>query len=154
MNTIISSTNSETIRAKAPLWFWVAATAGLAWNAYGVQQFFGSLWATPENLKAMGMTMEQAALYSSLPVWMTIAFATGVFGGLAGSTLLLLRKRLATPLFVISLIGYLVLYAGDVTEGVFAALGVAQVAILTMVVLIAVGLLWLSRYFDKHGQLV
>jgi hypothetical protein len=154
MNTIVSSKSPGIPRAKTPSWFWAAAVAGLAWNAYGAQQFFGSLLATPESMMAMGMTIEQASLYSSLPVWMTAAFATGVFGGLAGCTLLLLRKRLATPVFLISLLGYLVLYAGDITEGVFAALGAAQVAILTTVVLIAAGLLWVSRYCDKNGQLV
>lgn len=154
MNTITTSTNPEVPRAKAPLWFWAAAGTGLAWNAYGVQQFFGNLWSTRESMMAMGMTMEQASIYSSLPVWMTAAFATGVFGGLAGCALLLLRKRLATPVLLISLVGYLVLYVGDVTEGVFAALGVAQVAILTTVLLIAAGLLWLSRYCDRNGQLV
>lgn len=35
-------------------------------------------------------------------------------------------------------------YLGDITEGVFAVLGTPQVVVLTLVVIIAAGLLWLS----------
>lgn len=87
------------------------------------------------------------------PVWMTAAFAVGVLGGLVGCVLLLLKKRISVPVFVISLIGYIVLYVGDLTEGVFAAIGASQVAILSSVVIIAAALLWLSRHFAQKGAL-
>ena len=99
------------------------------------------------------MTPAQAAVYSSYPVWMTLGFAVGAFGGLVGSALLLARRRLATPVLLASLVGYIVLYVGDITEGVFAALGAPQVAVLTAVVLIAAGLLLWSRQLSQRGLL-
>jgi len=100
-----------------------------------------------------GMTEGQAKLYFGLPVWMNIAFAIGVFGGLLGSALLLLRRKQSVPVFAVSLAGYVVLYIGDITEGVFAIMGSSQVIILTCVVLIAAGLLWLARWIEKQSAL-
>ncbi len=136
-----------------PKWFWIMAGLGLAWNLFGVVQFLGTAMASQEGLMMGGMTEAQANLYFGLPVWMNAAFAVGVFGGLLGSALLLLRRRQAVPVFALSLAGYVVLYIGDITQGVFAIMGSSQVVILTVVVLIAVGLLLLARKMDQQSAL-
>ena len=136
-----------------PKWFWICAGLGLAWNMFGVVQFMGTAMAPQEGLMMGGMTKAQADLYFGLPVWMNIAFAIGVFGGLLGSALLLLRRKQAVPVLAVSLAAYIVLYIGDITEGVFAIMGSEQVIILTSVVLIAVGLLWLARRFERQSAL-
>jgi hypothetical protein len=138
---------------KPPIWFHLAAGFGFAWNAYGVVQYLSALRATPQSLIASGLTPEQAAVMTGYPAWMTAAFAIGVFAGLAGCVLLLLRRRLALPVFAVSLAGYVALYVGDITQGVFAAMGTPQVVILSLVVAIAAGLLWLSRHGTKTGFL-
>lgn len=134
---------------KPPIWFWAASFAGLLWNAFGLWQFAKSLTATPESLLTSGMTAEQAAIMTSYPIWMTIAFAMGVLGGFAGSVLLLLRRGHALPVLMVSLAGYILLYLGDMTQGVFAVMGTAQVIVLTVVVAIALGLLMLARHAKK-----
>lgn len=146
MNTTTSTWNT-------PRWFWVTATLGLLWNIFGVIQFLSTVGGTRESLMRGGMTSPQAELYIQLPLWMTVSFAVGVFGGVMGSILLLLRKRTAVPVFWGSLAAYSVLYAGDVTQGIFAAFGTPQVIILTTVVLIAMALLWLALRCRKLGGL-
>ncbi|MFN5998165.1 MAG: hypothetical protein ACK47C_03330 [Paracoccaceae bacterium] len=136
------------------LWYWAAAGLGLAWNIFGAVQFVGSLSATPESLQAQGMTADQAAVMLGYPVWMTVVFAIGVFGGVLGCGLLLMRRSVAVPVFAVSLAGYIALYIGDIVHGVFAALGAPQVAVLSAVVLIAAALLWLSRRVRAQGILV
>lgn len=138
---------------KLPLWFWIAAGLGLVWNVYGIYQFQSSVLSSEANLVSMGMTPMQAKAYAGIPLWMNLAFAVGVFGGLIGSGLLLMRNRLATPVFAASLIGYVILYIGDITEGIFAVMGPPQVIVLTVVVLIAAGLLWMARRFERDGML-
>lgn len=145
--------NQLKLKTTAPKWFWLAASLGLLWNAFGAFQFIQSVIATQESLMAMGMTEVQAKTMSGYPLWMSMAFAVGTFGGLLGCVFLLLRNKFATPIFTASLVGYIVLYIGDITEGVFAALGKQQVIILTTVVLIAAALLWMSRYFDRQDPL-
>ena len=129
------------------------ACAAVAWNAFGVAKFLESARSTPESLQRMGMTTHQAAVYSSYPAWMSVAFAVGVFAGLAGSVLLLAGRKNAMPVFGASLLGYLVLFVGDVTEGVFAALGAPQVAILSTVLAIAGALFAWSRSLARQGFL-
>ncbi len=131
---------------RAPAWMTAAALGGIAWNLFGAVQFAGSVTATPESLVAGGMTAEQAVVMTGYPGWMTLAFAIGVAGGLVGSILLLLRRGAAMPVLAASLVSYVALWIGDAVHGVFAALGAPQVVILTLVVVIAAGLLALSRH--------
>jgi hypothetical protein len=130
-----------------------AAGLGLAWSLFGLLRFAQTSLASEAELLAGGMTPAQAALYAALPGWMTAAFALGVLGGTVGCALLLLRRRAAVPVLAASLAGYVVLFAGDVTEGVFAAFGPSQVVILTFVVAIAAGLLALARHAERLGLL-
>ena len=133
-------------RLRAPHWLTAAALGGIAWNLFGVVQFAGSLTATEATLIASGLTADQAAVMTGYPTWMTAAFAIGVFGGLAGSVLLLLRRAQAMPILLASLVAYAALWIGDAVHGVFAALGAPQVIILTIVVAIAAALFALSRH--------
>ncbi len=126
---------------------------GLVWNIFGVVQFVSTLNGTVGSMMSQGLTEAQAKLYLGLPQWMNIAFAIGVFGGVIGSVLLLLKKKLALRVFGVSLAGYIVLYFGDITLGVFEAFGTKQVVILSTVLAIAVFLVWFSKRFIKTNQL-
>lgn len=132
--------------SRVPLWFLAASAGGIAWNIFGAVQFAGSVAATTDSLIASGLTAEQAAVMTGYPGWMTLAFALGVFGGLVGSVLLLLHLRIAQPVLAASLAAYVALWIGDAVHGVFAAIGLPQVIILTTVVAIAAALLLLSRH--------
>ena len=132
--------------SRAPAWLLVASIGGIAWNLFGAVQFAGSVTATEASLIASGLTAEQAAVMTGYPTWMTLAFAAGIVGGLAGSVLLLLRKATATPVLAASLVAYVALWIGDAMYGVFAAMGTPQVVILTTVVAISAALLAASRH--------
>ena len=127
-----------------PLWALAAALGGLAWNLFGAVQFAAAVRATPESLIASGLTAQQARVMTGYPGWMTLAFFLGVAGGLTGSLLLALRRPEARSALGVSLGAYVALWAGDAVHGVFAAMGMAQVAILTLVVAIAAALLGVS----------
>ena len=142
----MSAVSLTPFASRAPVWLTLASLGGIAWNLFGAVQFAGSVTATRESLVASGMTAEQAAVMTGYPGWMTLAFAVGVFGGLAGSFALLLRRRLAMPVLGISLVAYVALWIGDAVHGVFAAMGASQVVILTVVVAIAAALFAISRH--------
>ncbi|WP_443633268.1 hypothetical protein ABXT64_12495 [Candidatus Marifrigoribacter sp. Uisw_064] len=59
-----------------------------------------------DEMKAL-LPEAERALYENLPTWYTAAFALAVFAGLLGSLALLIRKKWATLLFIISLLGIL-----------------------------------------------
>jgi hypothetical protein len=146
-------TLTDTLRPTPPLWQTTTVAAGLAWNIFGLYQFALSLTSTTASLMAKGMTEAQATVMTTYPVWMTLAFALGVGLGTLGSVLLLVRRKLALPVLMVSLIAYVALWAGDAMNGVFTALGAPQVIVLTFVVAIAAGLLLLARHADRRGQL-
>ena len=137
---------SSVLSAPPGLWFTSVAGVGLVWNLFGALQFVRSVTADEVGLVASGMTSEQAAVMTGYPGWMTFAFALGVFGGLVGSVLLLLRLRFAQPILAVSLMAYVALWVGDAVHGVFAAMGLPQIIILTVVVAIAAALFLLSRH--------
>jgi hypothetical protein len=136
----------------APGWLRAVAVLGFLWNVYGTYQFAGTFTASGQAAMTAGMTPAQAALYLSLPAWISGVFALGVFGGLVGSILLALQRTSASAVLGLSAFGYGLLFAGDAHYGVFAAIP-AQLAILAVVVLIAVGLLWVSRLAGHRGLL-
>ena len=134
-------------RGRGPVWLGAAAAFGVAWNAFGLIQLADMLAQTGASLMMRGMSAAAAEVYLALPGWMSVVFAIGAGGGVAGSVALALRRRVALQLFAASLAGYIALYAGDLAHGLFALIP-GQQAILTTVVAIAVALLavaWIAR---------
>lgn len=148
-----TTTMTQPAATQTPTWLWALGGFGVLWNVYGVYQFVGSLSKTAADSMQAGMTAAQAELYHSLPSWITAVFAVGVFGGLAGSIALVARRAFAQELLGVSLAGYLLLFAGDLSYGVFAGIP-SQLAILAVVVLIAVVLAWAAWLARRRSILV
>lgn len=138
--------------SRGPIWLWLAGGLGVLWNAYGLYQFIASFSQTKASLMAVGMTASQADLYLSLPSWISVVFGVGVVGGLIGSIALLMKSARAVAIFGVSMAGYVILFSGDVYYGVFANIP-TQLVILTVVVVIAAALLWVSIYAKKRNFL-
>lgn len=135
-----------------PKSFWVIAIAALLWNLLGVAIFFLQVSATPETLAAM--PTEQRQIYEATPVWLNIAFAVAVFGGVLGALGLLLKKRWAVTFFLVSLLALLVQVVGaySVTP-MWQVHGSASLAMPVLLVAIAL-LLWVySRKATIRGWL-
>lgn len=93
--------NSSTI--KPPLWFWIVSVIALLWNLMGAYAYLVDAYMSIEDLEAM--TQSQRELYESRPAWVTAAFAIAVWGGVLGCIGLLLKKKWARPVLLISLFG-------------------------------------------------
>ena len=138
------------VAAPRPLGFWVISVLALLWNLLGVAMFFLQLNMSPETLAAI--PAEQRALYESTPVWVNGAFAVAVFGGALGSAMLLLKKRLALPLLVLSLLGLLAQtgYTYLMTPA-FRVHGASSAIFAVVLVLIALFLVWFARRSLARG---
>lgn len=131
---------------KAPWHVWLVGVFALLFNAIGVFDFVMNLWRGPAYLASAGMTPEQIAHYQALPAWMMVVWAVGVFGAFGASVLLLLRRALAMPVFVVSLVAFLIslLYTYVLTSG-GAVMG-RQMAITSAVIaLLLVLFAWYAR---------
>ncbi|MCJ7451703.1 MAG: hypothetical protein MUO39_04410 [Steroidobacteraceae bacterium] len=88
---------------RAPWHLWVVGIAALLWNAVGALDYVMTQTRNAQYMAAF--TAEQLEFFYGLPAWTVAAWAIGVWGGVLGSLLLLLRKSLATWVFLASLIG-------------------------------------------------
>jgi phosphate/sulfate permease len=124
--------------------FWIVSILALIWNAMGVFQYLTMQYMQEE--LAATMTAAENALVEGLPVWHTAAFAIAVFSGLLGSIFLLLKKNVATPLFLISLIA-VVLQMGYWVLGteVVKIMGYQAVIMPVLVIIIAIFLYFFSK---------
>jgi len=90
----------------APKWFSRAAWALFVWNLLGLMAFVMQVTMSAEQLEALPDA--QRALYEGYASWASIAFGVAVIGGTAGTLALALRKALALPLLIASLVGVVV----------------------------------------------
>ena len=87
---------------KPPIWFWILSVLALVWNLFGVFNYLSTKFNQVELLEAMSQAERE--LFEGIPAWATAAFAIAVFSGTIASIGLLMRKKWAKPLFVVSLI--------------------------------------------------
>ncbi len=93
---------------KAPIWFWIVAVLLVLWEAMGC---FACVTQIREGAAAMGPVDDWSLkYYAALPVWYNWVYAAATFGGLLGGVLLLLRNKLASPLFWISFVAIIVMF--------------------------------------------
>ncbi|MGB5554787.1 MAG: hypothetical protein WBM83_09040 [Flavobacteriaceae bacterium] len=90
---------------KPPVWFWVVSVLALLWNLMGVGAYLSEAFMSNEIL--MALPDNQRELYQSRPSWVTACYAIAVWFGALGCVGLLLRKKWANPLLILSLLGVL-----------------------------------------------
>ena len=100
-------TESQATRTvRTPWHLWVIGVIAVLWNAIGA---FDYVMTETKNAAYMsGFPPEQLAWFYGLPMWVIAAWAIAVWGGVLGSVLLLLRRRLAVPVFLVSLAGLVI----------------------------------------------
>ena len=81
--------------------FWVLGVVFLFWNLLGLFGYYTQVTMTPETMAA-NFTEAQQAWMTNEPAWATAAYATAVTAGVIGAVLMLLRKALAFPAFLLS----------------------------------------------------
>lgn len=132
--------------------FWILGIAALIWNLMGVFAFIAQMNMTPEMLEVLPEA--ERKLYENVPSWVNIVFAIAVFGGALGSLLLLLKKKIATPVFILSLVAVIIqmmynLFMSRASE----VYGPGAMIMLIMVLFIAIYLAWYSKKSTVKGWL-
>lgn len=135
-----------------PKWFLVVTIIALIWNFLGLMAFVSHMTMTPEMLSEL--PSQEQALYKNIPMWATAAFAIAVIAGTLGSLLLVLKKKMAKPLLIASLLGVLVQnYHSFFVIDSMAVYGTASVIMPIMVVIIAISLILLANKAQENSWL-
>jgi len=131
-------------KVKPPIWFWIVSAIALLWNAMGVNQYLGQAYQT-ESWRA-ALTDEQFEMVSNFPSWLTAAFAIAVFSAVIASLGLLLRKKWAHRLFLISLIAVVIQMGYILIQGIHDSIEMT-----ISIILFAVFLVWFSKKSISKG---
>lgn len=138
---------------RTPAHLWIVGILALLWNGYGCYQYVMTM--TGDEAFLANIPAETLAYWESLPSWTAGAWALGVWGGLAGAVLLLIRSRYSVWAFALSLAGAVVGFGYEIfmTERP-ASLTEGSMAIMPWVVIaIAIFQLWYASTLDKKGVL-
>jgi hypothetical protein len=149
---MLSSMNNTT--ARAPWHLWLIGVIALLFNSIGAFDFVMAMTQGAKYMASVGMTPAQIAHYQEMPVWMTAVWAIGVWGAFLASILLLLRRKVAFAVFVVSLAAFLIslLYTYVLTDG--GPIMGQQMAITSAVIAILLLFFsWYARAMAKRGVL-
>jgi hypothetical protein len=136
---------SEALNGKPPTLFWVIAVVLLLWNFTGLMFYYGQVTMTPETLAANFSAAEREFM-AQIPVWATAAYATAVTAGVIGAVLLLLRKALALPFFVLSFVGVLIQdFEAFVLSDAIGVWGSSALTLPVVVIVICIFEIWYTR---------
>ena len=144
--------------ARTPMHLWIVGILSLLWNAFGCYDYFMTKTKGATYIESMMPGADGSAIMAyleSMPAWTTGAWALGVWGGLAGSLLLLARSRHAIAAFALSVVGVVITFGymmfgtdmpASMKTGVSAAMP-------WVIFIIALFLLWYARGAQKQGLL-
>lgn len=102
---------TDTARAKAPLHLWIVGGLATLWNGFGCYDYLMTRTQGAEYIETMMPSIDGEAMMAyidSFPLWASFGWGLGVWMGLLGSILLLMRHRLAVPALGLSLLGAIV----------------------------------------------
>ena len=86
-----------------PTHLWVVGGLSLLWNLFGANDYLMTQLRVESYLA--NFTPEQLEYFTTFPAWFEASWAFGVWGAVAGSVGLLLRKWWATWAFGVSILG-------------------------------------------------
>ncbi len=138
---------------KTPWHLWAVGVGGLLWNGFGAFDYFMTNTKGDAYLAAAGMTPEQIAYWHSMPAWMTGVWAIGVWGGVLGAVLVLMRTKLAVPVFIASLVAFSASVVYSVLVNPAPGYGAGMMAMHAVIFAGCVFFVWYSMRAKKSGLL-
>ena len=142
---------TDTMTTRSPWHLWVVGAVALLWNGYGGYDYV--MTQTNNAAYLAQFTAEQRAYFDSYPMWMEADWAIGVWGGVLGAVLLLLRSKWAFHAFLASLIAFAVsVVYGQMSEGA-ALMGTTGVIFSAAIFLLGLAFVMYSRMMTRKGVL-
>ncbi len=144
---------SETTNAQPSMSYWIIAVVLLLWNLIGLMFYYMQVTMTPE-VMAENFNEAQVAWLTSEPAWATAAYATAVTAGVVAAVLMLLRKGLALPFFILSLVAVLVQdFNAFILSDWQSVWGQSALYLPSVVLLICIFEIWYTRSCKSKGWL-
>ncbi len=133
--------------------YWIIAVIALLWNLMGLLRFITATFMA--DTLTDDYPSEILEIFNGMPTWYTVLFGVAVITGVLAALFLLLKKRFAVVLFLLSLIAVLIqmpywMFATDIIE----VAGMAEAITMPIIVIIVALFLYMySKSAAKKGWL-
>ena len=136
--------------SKAPTWFTVGVVLLILWGLAACASLYMHFAVGP----APDASDYDKQLYAEMPMWVNIVYVVSVLSSLFSSIALLLRRKIAVPLSVLSLIGVVVQFGWIFTmTDIIAVKGVWTTYFPAFILLVQLFQLWFANSAKGKGLL-
>jgi hypothetical protein len=149
----------QPVSARVPAHLWIVGILAFLWNCFGAYDYTMSNMRSADYIRSAMPGVDPAvalAWMDAFPIYAKIGWALGVWGGLLGAILLLLRSRYAVWAFAVSMLGIILSIPWQLAAAP-ALPGVTDNPMATIIpyVVIVIGLflLWYAWNAEKKGLL-
>ena len=148
----------DTVQSRAPMHLWIVGGLSLLWNGFGCYDYLMTRLRDTDYLAKMMPNVDPQAMLAwvdGFPIYAQIGWGLGVWGGLAGSVLLLLRSRWAVWALGLSLVGAILGLGYQIVAAppLAGAEGPMNEVMPYVIILIAAALFLYARAMEKKGVL-
>jgi hypothetical protein len=149
----------NTVTERAPMHLWIVGGLGTLWNAFGAYDYVMTRMRNTDYFTKMMPDVDPQAMLAwvdGFPIYAQFGWGLGVWMGLLGCIMLLLRHRWAVPVLGLSLLGALLglgyqIIAAPPPPG---SEGNAMMTVMPYVIIaVAVGLFLYARAMAAKGLL-
>ncbi|PEN12512.1 hypothetical protein CRI94_13365 [Longibacter salinarum] len=147
------SSPSASATSRPPKHLWIVGGLSLLWNAFGALDYLMSQLQVDAYMSQF--TPDQLEYFYGFPAWADAAWAFGVWGAVAGSVGLLLRKAWAQWAFAVSILGLVgsSTYSMLLTDGIAVMGGTGPLIFSLVIWLVTIGLFFYARSMTQRGVL-
>ena len=130
-------------------WFKFAAGASILFMLVGCAGYVMDVTSDPAALP-----LDRRALMEARPTWQVAAYAIAVWVGLAGAVFLFLKRKLAEPLLLVSLIACVFTFLPYfVVPAVRDLVSTGEIAFGLIIITITWTIFWFARHSRQRGWL-
>jgi hypothetical protein len=145
----------QAVPARVPAHLWIVGILSLIWNCFGAYDYVMTRTHNIDYLAKMGDPATILAYIDGMPLYAAVGWGLGVWGGLLGSILLLIRSRFAVHAFALSFVGMVLSFGAQYMGPPPPAEMNAGVLKYMPLIIMALGLLqlWYAWRESKDGVL-
>ncbi len=138
---------------RPPWHLWLVGILGLLWNSVGAYDYL--MVQTESEFYMSQFNPEQLQLFSEFPTWLVAFWALAVWGGVLGALLVVLRRKLAVPMLLVSLLAMSVTAIHNFvsTSGLYASGGTGAAFVL-LIFSLSLGLWLYARAMAAREVLI
>lgn len=147
---------ATTAETRTPVHLWIVGILSLLWSCFGCYDYFETRMRNTDYLKSMMPDVDPNAALAYIdgfPLWASLGWGLGVWLGLAGSVLLLMRSRHAALAYGVSLIGAILGLGYQLMNPMPGIEGFMATGMPLIVIAVALGLFLYARAMHRKGVL-